>query len=117
MEYAIPAALVLLVITGLIVLFVMRSTAKGGSAATDGGAGGPGIGADEDTPLADTNQHAGQQQGGETVADYDAGQAGGAGRRTGQGYAGTAPVGADADDPADASHVQRPGEGEGAARI
>ena len=115
MEYAIPLALVLLVITGVIVLLVMRSTAKGSSRAEDGG--GPGIGADEDTPLADTNQHAGQQEGGETVSGYDAGHAGGAGRRHGQGYAGTAPVGRDGDDPSDAAHVQRPGEGEGATRI
>ena len=115
MEYAIPLALVLLVITGLIVLLVMRSTSKGSARAEDGG--GPGIGADDDSPLADTNQHAGHQEGGETVSDYDAGQAGGAGRRHGQGYSGTAPVGRDQDDPEDAAHVQRPGEGEGAARI
>jgi hypothetical protein len=115
MEYAIPAALVLLVITGLIVLLVMRSTSKATSRADDDG--GPGIGPDEQTPLADTNQHAGQQRGGETVAGADAGEAGGAGRRHGQGYEGTAPVGADAQDPEEAAHVQRPGEGEGAARI
>jgi len=116
MEYAIPAVLVLLVITGLIVLLVMRSTSKGSSRADDGPSG-PGIGSDDETPLADTNQHAGEQRGGETVAGYDAGQAGGAGRRHGQGYAGTAPVGADRQEPEDAAHVQRPGEGEGAARI
>ncbi len=116
MEYAIPLGLVVLVVTALIVLLVMRSTAKG-SARADDGASGPGIGADDDSPFLDTNQHAGHQEGGRTVSDYDAGQAGGAGRRRGQGYEGTAPVGEDADDPQRAAHVKRPGEGEGAARF
>ena len=116
MEYAIPLGLVLLVITAAIVLLVMRSTAKGSSRADDG-ASGPGIGADDQSPFLDTDQHAGHQEGGRTVSDYDAGQAGGAGSSRGQGYDGTSPVGDDADDPQRAAHVKRTGEGEGAARI
>src|SRR3954469_16985584 len=116
MEYAIPLALVLVVITVVIVLLVQRTADKGGPRAEDGPSS-PGIGADEQSPFGDTSEHAGTQDGGETVAGHDADRAGGAGRRTGAGYGSTGAVGHDEDDPAVAAHVQRPGEGEGRTQI
>jgi hypothetical protein len=116
MEYAIPLALVLVVVTAVIVMLVQRTASKAGPRAEDRGSG-PGIGADEESPLGDTSQHAGTQEDGESVAGYDAGRSGGAGRRRGSGYEGTSPVGHDEDDPAVAAHVQRPGEGEGRTQI
>ena len=115
MGYAIAAALVILVIGALITLLVLRATRARGSAAGD--ADGPGIGTDDETPLADTSEHAGEQDGGETVAGADAGQHGGAGRRTGQGYTGTGDVGDSEEDRHVAAHIQRPGEGEGHQRF
>ena len=113
MGYAIAVALVVLVIAALITTLVMRSARKGSPDASDG-TGGPGIGADDESPLADTNQHAGQQDGGETVDGADARHFGGAGHRSGQGYTGTDRVGHDRQDKELAAHIQRPGEGEGA---
>src|SRR5215218_2899718 len=116
MEYAIPLALVLVVITVVIVMLVQRTAGKGDARAEDRGTA-PGIGADEESPFGDTSQHAGSQEGGETVAGYDAKTAGGAGGRSGSGYESSSPVGEDEDDPAVAAHVQRPGEGEGRTQI
>lgn len=116
MEYAIPLGLVVLVISALVVLLVMRSMGKSSPQAEEGVAG-PGIGADDESPAGDTTQHAGTQDGGQTVGNYDAGTQGGAGRRRGSGYEGSSGVGHDEQDPHEAAHVQRPGEGEGAARI
>ncbi len=116
MEYAIPLALVLVVITAVIVLLVQRTASKPGPRAENGEAG-PGIGSDEESPFGDTTQHAGSQEGGETVAGYDAKTAGGAGGRSGSGYESSSPVGEDEEDPAVAAHVQRPGEGEGRTQI
>ncbi len=115
MGYAIAGALVILVIAALITLLVLRSTKARGSAAR--GADGPGIGPDDETPLADTSEHAGEQDGGETVAGADAGHHGGAGRRTGQGYTGTGEVADSEEDRHAAAHIQRPGEGEGHQRF
>jgi len=115
MGYAIAGVLVLLVIAALITLLVLRATRARGSAG--GGVDGPGIGADDETPWLDTREHAGDQEGGETVAGADAGKHGGAGRRTGQGYTGTAGVGDSEEDRHAAAQVQRPGEGEGAQRL
>jgi len=116
MEYAIPLALVVLVITALITLFVMRAMRTRGSAGSSE-PGGPGIGGDDETPLADTSEHAGDQHGGEDVGPVDAEKHGGAGRRTGQGYTGTGDVADSKEDREIAAHVQRPGEGEGATRF
>ena len=116
MEYAIPLALVLVVITAAIVLLVQRTAAKPGPRAEDRGSG-PGIGADEESPFGDTTQHSGAQEGGETVGGHDASRHGGAGGRHGSGYESSSPVGEDEDDPAVAAHVQRPGEGEGRTQI
>jgi len=116
MEYAIPLFLALLVVTAVIVLLLMRSMRtrdSTGKAFSDG----PGIGADNQSPTGDTEQHAGQQEGGETVGNADAGQHGGAGQRHGAGYTGTQGVGDDEEDRHVAAHVQRPGEGEGATRF
>ena len=117
MEYAIPLVLILLVITALIVLLVTRTASKGGSPARDdqSASEGPGIGTDDNSPLADTDQHAGEQVDGRTVGKADAGSAGGAGQ--GGGYDGTDATGENRQDPHEAAHVQRPGEAEGAARI
>jgi hypothetical protein len=112
MEYAIPAALVLLVITGVIVLLVNRATAKGGPVARDDG--GPGIGTDDQSPFGDTPEHAGvQDEEGRTVGRQDADVHGGTGQPAG--YDTTAGGRFSRDD--DRSDVQRPGEAEGANRI
>src|SRR5215210_1161663 len=105
MEYAIPLALVLVVITAAIVMLVQRTADKDSARAEDEPSA-PGIGADDESPFGDTSQHAGTQEGGETVAGHDAAGSGGAGRRRGSGYESTTPVGDDADDPHVAAHVQ-----------
>src|SRR4051794_25976279 len=110
MGYAIAGVLVLLVITAVIVLLVQRTAAKSSPRAETRG-GGPGVGADEESPFGDTSQHAGSQEGGETVAGADADKYGAAGRRRGgQGTASASGIGDDHDDPHVAAHVQRPGE-------
>ncbi len=108
MEYAIPAALVLLVITAAIVLLVNRAAAKGGPVARDGDA--PGIGADAATPFGDTPEHAGvTHEDGHTTAPEDDDRGGG----RGVGPYDSRRFARDEDE----NHVQRPGEAEGASRI
>jgi len=110
MEYVIPVVLVVLIVAGFVTYTVLNATKKSGPAA-DGGT--PGIGRDP-TPLGDTTEHAGRQsERGTTTGDQDAEEAGGTGRPTTSGAAGTSSVGDSADDPDAAAHVARPGEGEG----
>jgi hypothetical protein len=112
MEYAIPAALVLLVITAVIVLLVNRATAKGGPVAEGDDA--PGIGTDERSPFGDTPEHAGtQDEQGRTVGRQDAGEHGG----TGHSIGGPESTGAGRfARPEDESHIRREGEAEGVRR-
>jgi hypothetical protein len=89
MEYVIAAVVVLLLVGGFAVFLVLKATGRGGA---------PAIGTDE-TPLGDTEQHAGEQtEAGTTVHDPEQKPA-----RT--------------DDPDAAAHVGRPGEGEGRERL
>jgi hypothetical protein len=83
MGYVIAAILVVLIVAGGIALFTMRATrARRGEAAADRAHGGgtPGseaaiVAPDSNTPLGDTDQHAGEQsREGETVADPEAGR-------------------------------------------
>ena len=102
MEYVIPAVLVVLLIGGFVSFMVLNATKKPGPAAK--GDEGPGIGADDDTPLGDTSEHAGEQsEDGVTESDPEEGLAP---SRRGQRV-----------DPDAAAHTARPGEGEGAERL
>jgi hypothetical protein len=96
MEYVIPAVLVLLLVAGFVTFLVLNATRKSGS--VGGREEPPGIGQDE-TPLGDTAEHAGEQtEAGTTARDPEQ-------RRF------------DRDDPSEAAHVGRPGEGEGHERL
>lgn len=111
MGYLIPIFMVILIIAGLVTFFVFKSMQKSGPVG-DGET--PGIGADDDSPLGDTTEHAGEQSGeGTTIGGQDASGAGGTGRPVHSGYAGTTAAGVDATDPDAAAHLQRPGEAEG----
>ena len=97
MEYVIPAVLVLLLVAGFVTFLVLNATRKSGPAAR--GDRPPGIGADDETPLGDTTEHAGDQtEAGTTARDPEQSRF-------------------ERDDPAEAAHVGRPGEGEGRERI
>jgi hypothetical protein len=80
MEYLIPAVILLLLVGGFITFMVMNATKRSDHAtAKDSGDAAPGIGSDE-SPLGDTQQHAGQQDArGHTTGGQDADDAGGAG--------------------------------------
>jgi hypothetical protein len=93
MEYVIPAVLVLLLVGGFVTFLVLNATRKSGPAAR--GDDVPGIGQDE-TPLGDTTEHAGEQTEHGTTRDDP--EAGGPGER-------------------DGADVMRPGEGEGRQRL
>ena len=84
MGYVIAGVLVLLIITGFITFLVMNSMKKNDLS----DAGDPGadqnplgiIGSDENSPLGDTTEHAGEQnEHGETVGKQDADRHGGTG--------------------------------------
>ena len=97
MEYVIPAVIVVLLIAGFVTFMVLNATRKSGAVA-DRGDEGPGIGQDE-TPLGDTEEHAGEQtEHGTTAQDPE-------GTRF------------DRDDPDAAAHRARPGEGEGREQL
>ena len=111
MEYVIPIILVVIAIGGFVTFMVMNAIRTSGSKAE--GDSGPGIGQDE-TPLGDTAEHAGEQTSeGQTVGGQDADASGGTGQPVHSGYAGTTDAGEGSTDPAGAAHVARPGEGEG----
>jgi hypothetical protein len=112
MEYVIPIVIVMLAIAGFVGFMVINATSKGGSAAN--GEDAPGIGEDE-TPLGDTTEHAGEQtEAGTTVGKADAEESGGTGRPVHSGAPETSAAGHDPADPDGAAHVVRPGEAEGA---
>jgi hypothetical protein len=92
MAYVIAAVLVVLVIAGFLTFMVLNATSKRGPAAKESAP--PGIGPDEETPLGDTPEHADERTGRATVV----------GRH-------------ETDDPDDAAHRARPGEGEGDTQI
>jgi hypothetical protein len=97
MEYVIPAVLVLLLVAGFVTFLVLNATRKSGPAA-GGDERPPGIGQDE-TPLGDTAEHAGEQtEAGTTARDPEQAQF-------------------ERDEPSEAAHVGRPGEGEGRERL
>jgi len=99
MEYLIPLILVVAAVGGFVTFLVLNATKKSGPVADRPDEGAPGIGQDE-TPLGDTTQHAGEQtEGGVTASDPESG---GGGRRP---------------DPDAAGHRARPGEGEGEERL
>ena len=85
---------------------IVTNAANKGGANAEGKPGPPGIGPDE-TPLGDTSQHAGEQTPeGETLRGQDD-------RR----FAGRGRPHETPDDPDEAAHVARPGEGEGAESL
>jgi hypothetical protein len=97
MEYVIPIIVVILLVAGFVTFLVLNAASKGGAAA-EGEPGPPGIGADEQTPLGDTPEHA------------DAEPRHGGERRFGRPHETPS-------DPDEAAHVGRPGEGEGSERL
>jgi hypothetical protein len=99
MEYVIPAVLVLLLVAGFVTFLVFNATRKSGPVAAGGDEGPPGIGQDEETPLGDTPEHAGEQtEAGTTARDPEEARF-------------------ERVDPGEAAHVKRPGEGEGRERL
>jgi hypothetical protein len=95
MEYVIPAVIVVLLVAGFVTFLVLNAANRGGS---NPGAPPPGIGQDE-TPLGDTDEHAGEQSvHGTTARDPEEARF-------------------QRPDPDAAAHVARPGEGEGAERL
>lgn len=131
MEYVLAGLALLLVVAlgaGVGILTARRRGRDPGRAAAgaDYGAGVPGTDAailapDQESPLGDTSEHAGDQRNGETVAGQDAEHSGGSGRPRGSGYAGTRGIGDRRDPTADErSRSARPvdgGEGEGTRRL
>jgi hypothetical protein len=97
MEYVIPAVIVVLLIAGFVTFMVLNATRKSGAVAERGDEG-PGIGQD-DTPLGDTGEHAGEQNDRGTTERTPEGA------RFARG------------DPDAAAPRGRPGEGEGRERL
>jgi hypothetical protein len=98
MEYVIAAVLVLLLVGGFVTFLVLRATTKRSSVGDGPDEGVPGIGEDE-TPLGDTGEHAGEQtEHGTTARDPERGRF-------------------ERADPDAAAHRARPGEGEGGEHL
>jgi len=117
MEYVIPIVIVVLLVAGFVTFMVLNATKKSGPAADGRDEGAPGMGGDE-TPLGDTDEHAGEQTpAGTTVGPQDADEAGGTGRPAQSGAAGTTGAGESETDPDAAAHRARPGEGEGGREL
>ena len=116
MEYVIPLVLVLMIVGGFVTFMVLNATRRGQeSDASREADGTPGIGQD-DTPLGDTSEHAGEQTAdGRTVGGQDADEKGGTGRPVQSGYSGTSTGGPQS--PTDSAHVRRSGEAEGTERL
>ena len=117
MGYAIAIVLVVLIIGALVTFLVMNATRQSDTAdAHDPGADSNPlsiIGSD-DTPMGDTNEHAGEQnQSGETLGGQDSASHGGTGRPVGQGTAGTQGMGGRHYDDPDVARPVVGGEGEG----
>jgi hypothetical protein len=117
MGYAIAAILVILIIAGFVTFLVMNAAKKGDTedAADPGADSNPlGIIGSDDTPVGDTDEHAGQQnREGETVGQQDADAHGGTGRPVSRGYAATGDVSADRGDDPDTARPVVGGEAEG----
>jgi hypothetical protein len=94
MAYVIAAVIVVLLVAGFVAFIVTNAANKSGPAASGSDEGPPGIGADDSTPLGDTTEHAEERTPPPTVV----------GRH-------------ETDDPDDAAHFARPGEGEGGERL
>jgi hypothetical protein len=89
MGYVIAGILVLLIVAAGVTMLVLNATRRqrqASAADSDYGEGTPGseaaiVAPDENTPLGDTDQHAGEQtRSGETVGGQDADRSGGTGR-------------------------------------
>ena len=102
MGYVIAGIIVLLIVAAGITVLVLNATRRQrqpSAADRDYGEGTPGsdmaiVASDENTPLGDTDQHAGEQtREGRTVGGQDADRAGGTGRPAGGGYEGTGEIG------------------------
>jgi hypothetical protein len=102
MGYVIAAIVLLLIVTAGVTFLMLNATRRQGRASasdSEYGRGTPGedmaiVAPDENTPLGDTDQHAGEQtREGKTVGGQDADRSGGTGRAVGGGYAGTGEVG------------------------
>jgi hypothetical protein len=106
MGYVIAGLVVLVLIAGFVTFLVMSATSKSGPNAADED-GPPGIGPDDETPLGDTTQHAGEQTPeGMTPRGQDD-------RR----FAGRGRPHETPSDPDEAAHLARPGEGEGSEHL
>jgi hypothetical protein len=119
MGYVIAGIVVVLIVGAGIALFAIDASRKQRQAAIEDrgyGGGTPGsdaaiVAPDENTPLGDTDQHAGEQtREGTTVGGQDAERSGGTGRAVGGGYAGTGAVG---DSPRERERTPRPAGGQG----
>jgi hypothetical protein len=117
MGYAIAIVLVVLIIGGFVTFLAMNAAGKSDVADADD----PGadsnplsiIGSD-DTPVGDTNEHAGEQnREGETVGQQDADAHGGTGRAVSRGYAATGGIGESGKDDPDVARPVVGGEAEG----
>jgi uncharacterized membrane protein YgcG len=95
MGYVIAAILVLLLVSAFVTFLVLNATRRQKQAAateSDYGEGTPGsdmaiVASDDNTPLGDTDQHAGEQtREGETVGGQDAERSGGTGRPVTSGH-------------------------------
>jgi hypothetical protein len=102
MGYVIAAVLVLLIVGAGVTFMVLRAAKSQRSRAvadSEYGEGTPGsdaaiVAPDSNTPLGDTDQHAGEQtREGTTVGGQDAERSGGTGRPVGAGYEGTGEIG------------------------
>ena len=117
MGYAIAIVLVVLIIGAFVTFLVMNAARQSDTAdAEDPGADSNPLSilGSDDTPMGDTDEHAGEQtQGGETVGGQDSASHGGTGRPTGQGYAGTGNIGGGHHDDPDVARPVVGGEGEG----
>ncbi len=92
MAYVLVAVAVVLLIAGFVTFMILNATNKRGPVAADDGP--PGIGPDEGTPLGDTPEHTHERSDAVEVV----------GRH-------------ETDDPDEAAHRARPGEGEGDTQI
>ena len=102
MGYVIAAVLVLLIVGAGVTFMVLRAAKSQRSRAvadSEYGKGTPGsdaaiVAPDSNTPLGDTDQHAGEQtREGTTIGGQDAERSGGTCRAVGAGYAGTGEIG------------------------
>jgi hypothetical protein len=86
MGYVIAAIILVLIVGAAIAFGVVSASRRQRQAAI--------VAPDDNTPLGDTDQHAGEQEReGRTVGGQDAEHSGGTGRPVGSGYAGTGAVG------------------------